>query len=154
MKVKDLMSQGALTCRPDSSLAEAAKLMWDGDCGMIPVLQDGQLRGVITDRDICMAAVMQRQRVEKIPVDRAMNPKPHSCLPSATLKSAMEVMRKYRVRRLPVVGRDGEFEGVLSINDIILEAKARGNKTGAPTYAEVIETLRQIGQHRELLAIA
>ena len=153
MKVSDLMTQGALTCHPDDHLAEAAKLMWSGDCGMIPVLEDGRLRGVITDRDICMAVAMQGQLAEEIPVDRVMNPKPHTCLPTAKVQTALEVMKKYRVRRLPVVGRDGEFEGVLSMNDLILEAKARGNKVGAPTHAEVIGALRQIGQHRELPAV-
>ena len=154
MNVKDIMTQGVLTCHPDDDLATAAKLMWDGDCGILPVMEGGKLRGLITDRDICMGVATQGCPAKQITGRQVMNSNPVSCLPDSDLNSALDSMRKHRVRRLPVIGRDGELEGILSINDIILEAKASRSKTGGPTYQEVITCLQEISRHRELPAIA
>ncbi len=154
MKVKDIMTQGVLTCHPDDDLGVAAKLMWDGDCGVVPVMESGRLRGLITDRDICMGVATRGCTAKEIVVNQVMSTEPVSCLPDSDLKDALDLMRTHRVRRLPVIGRDGELEGVLSINDIILEAKAARSKTGGPSYKDVITALQEIGQHRELPAVA
>ena len=154
MKVRDIMTQGVLTCRPDDDLAVAAKLMWDGDCGIVPVMDSGRLRGLITDRDICMGVATQGCAAEKITVSRVMNAEPVSCLPDCDLNEALDLMRSHRVRRLPVIGRDGELEGILSINDIILEAKAARSKAGGPAFKAVITALQDISRHRELPAVA
>lgn len=154
MKVKEIMSQGVLTCHPDDDLAVAAKLMWDGDCGMLPVMKDGRLQGVITDRDICMGVATQSRPARDIEVATVMNRSPHPCRSDIEVEAALDLMRKHRVRRLPVVGNDGELEGVLALNDIILESKATRGKTGAPTYKQVVKALQEIGRHRELPAMA
>ena len=79
---------------------------------------------------------------------------PHS--PSVPMTLSLEVaealatMSRYQVRRLPVVGRDGEIEGILSMNDVVLEAKAKRTKAGGPSYKDVIVSLQEIGRHREL----
>src|SRR5690348_5418558 len=69
MKVKWIMTQGAKTCRPDTSLRDAALTMWKMDCGMLPVVADGgRTVGVVTDRDICMAAATKGRHVGDIRV--------------------------------------------------------------------------------------
>ena len=55
MKVKDIMTTDVRTCTPAASVADAAHLMWDGDCGILPVVEDGRLAGVVTDRDLFIA---------------------------------------------------------------------------------------------------
>lgn len=153
MKAQDLMTQGVLSCRPDDSLAVAAKLMWDGDCGIVPVLEDGVLCGLITDRDICMAAAIRGLSADQIEVGQVMNREPASCLPDTKLQQALDLMRSHRIRRLPVVDGSGAVVGLLSINDIILEAKSTRSKTGGPTYKEVVAALQGICGHRELPAV-
>ncbi len=153
MKVKDIMTQGVLTCHLDDDLAVAAKLMWDGDCGVVPVMENGRLRGLLTDRDICMGVTTQGRAPNEISVRQVMTLDPLSCLPDSDLTSALDLMRTHRVRRLPVIGRDGELEGILSINDIILEAKASRSKSGGPSYKDVITSLQEISRHREVPAV-
>ena len=56
MKVRDLMTSRVRTCRPSTSLADVVSEMWEGDCGVLPVVNDeGRVIGMITDRDICIA---------------------------------------------------------------------------------------------------
>ena len=60
MKVKEIMTGEAVTCTPETDLATAAQLMWEGDCGVLPVVSEGKgVVGMITDRDICMATAMK-----------------------------------------------------------------------------------------------
>jgi CBS domain-containing protein len=62
MKVQDIMTQEVQCCGPDTNLAAAAKMMWDSDCGALPVVNiEGHLLGVITDRDICRAAATRNK---------------------------------------------------------------------------------------------
>ena len=68
MKVKDLMTREPRTCSPDTTLASAAHLMWDGDCGILPVVDDGELVGVVTDRDMYIALATQNARASHLRV--------------------------------------------------------------------------------------
>jgi len=68
MKVKDLMTREPRTCSPDTTLAAAAHLMWDGDCGILPVVDDGELVGVVTDRDMYIALATQNARASHLRV--------------------------------------------------------------------------------------
>ena len=66
MKVKDLMTTDVKRCSPDTNLAAAAKIMWEADCGAVPVTDErGHVIGVITDRDICIPPQLDRARKEK-----------------------------------------------------------------------------------------
>ena len=68
MKIKDVMTPNVRTCFMSDSLATAAQLMWDHDCGCVPVLsEDARVVGMLTDRDICMAAYFQEMFVERNP---------------------------------------------------------------------------------------
>ena len=123
MRVQDLMSQPAVTCHVNDSLATAAKLMWDRDCGAIAVVRDdGKLTGVITDRDICMAAYTQGKPLEEMLVHSAMAIHVATVSPTQRLGEAEELMAERQVRRLPVVDQDGKPVGMISMNDLAIES--------------------------------
>ena len=119
MKVRELMSSPAYSCRPTDSLARAAQLLWDHDCGMLPVLdQAGRVTSAITDRDICMAALSRGRTLGDLRVVDSMSRKVVTCKPDDDLADAVHRMMESQVRRLPVVDADGKPRGVLSLNDL------------------------------------
>jgi CBS domain-containing protein len=119
MRVMDLMTKKPATCKISDSLSVAARLMWDGDCGAIPVVDDGgAVKGMITDRDICMACFTQAKPPSNVSVQEAMSHSLFSCLPESNLADAERTMRLNKVRRLPVVDRRGSLIGILSLADI------------------------------------
>ena len=152
MEVKEVMTSEAVSCTPETSLASAAGLMWEHDCGVLPVVDDvRKVVGVITDRDICMAAAMRPRPASEISVSEVISGEVYACRPEADVREALNIMRREKVHRLPVVGTDGELQGILSMNDITLEAKATDDKS-APglSYADVVEAYKALCAHRTL----
>lgn len=147
MKVKDVMTKEVRTCESDTNLSEVARTMWISDCGIIPVLENEEVIGVITDRDICIAAGCKNQVPAAITVSEVMTRKLYSCLPDADIREALETMRNKQVRRLPVIDAKGKLCGILSLNDVAI--KARDVMNPAELSAEDIEqTLEAICRHR------
>jgi CBS domain-containing protein len=128
MKVKELMTSDVKSCSPETNLAAAAKIMWEGDCGAVPVTDDrGKVIGIITDRDICIAAATRSRREGEIPVQEVSSKTVYTCTPGDDVRAALETMKNRKVRRLPVVGQDGRLAGILSIHDIALQARSGKN---------------------------
>lgn len=152
MKVEELMTQNVRTCRPGDTLSTAAQLMWDGDCGCIPVVSDdGSKRvvGMVTDRDICMAAHFRGCRPREIAVGDVMSKSVRSVGPSEDLADAEAIMRDARVRRLPVVDTNQELLGLVSLADLAREAdRKRQSKQPPITEQEVGDTLTAICARR------
>ena len=143
MKVKELMTTDVRTCTPDTTVAEAAHLMWDGDCGILPVVDDGELVGVVTDRDMYIALATQNARASHLRVGAVATRDVVTCAPEDDVDAALASMKQARVRRLPVVGFSNVLLGVLSMNDVVL-AVARGEDVQS---SDVIETLQAICGH-------
>jgi len=128
MKIESLMTRDVRTVRPDDSLNEAARRMWDGDCGSLLVVDgDGRLVGVITDRDVCMGAYTRGARLEELPVSGAMATHVVTCQPATTVTAAAELMSRHGIRRLPVVTDAGELRGIVGLSDL---ARAACRYTG------------------------
>jgi len=125
VKVKDIMSGEPRTCSPDTNLAAAAALMLDADCGILPVVVDGKLVGVVTDRDMYIALATRDRRASEIAVRDVVQTPVYSCGPDDDVKTALETMKQHRVRRLPVEGFGGAVMGVVSMNDIVFASGAR-----------------------------
>ena len=107
VNIQDIMSKPAVTCGPHDTLNTAAQLMWDHDCGAVPVVDDaGSLVGIVTDRDICMAAYTNGSALHAIPVSTAMAQVVFSCQLSDSLEAAEQVMSSNQIRRVPVVDGD------------------------------------------------
>lgn len=123
MKVEQLMHRDVKSCRAADTLNRAAQLMWDNDGGCVPVVdEDGHPVGMITDRDVCMAAYTQGGPLSALRVAGAMAHAPRTCRTADTVAEAEAIMRAGQVRRLPVVDGDGRLIGILSLNDIAREA--------------------------------
>ena len=122
MRAQDLMSHPAVTCNVNDPLSIAAHLMWEHDCGSLPVVrEDGKLAGMITDRDICMAALTQGRRLDEILVNSAMAQHVISARPDQGIDDIEERLAEHQVRRIPVVDADNKPVGVLSMNDLAIE---------------------------------
>lgn len=150
MKVSELMTTSVQACLPETSLATAAMMMWENDCGVLPVVDlEEKLVGVITDRDICMGTMSKEREPSMISVNEVISGNAYSCGSTDDVRQAFTTMREKRVRRLPVTDADGKLEGVLSINDAVLHAKENGAKKQAVSYHEVMETFKAICAHPE-----
>ncbi len=146
MRIKDVMSQPAVTCPVDATLEVPARLMWEFDCGMVPITgADGRLVGVITDRDICMAALTQGRALSDVPVTTAMAAPVVSCRAEDAIESAERLMRESQVHRVPVVDGDGRPVGVIATNDLARRA-ARARKSAVDH--EVVQTIAAVCQPR------
>ena len=150
MKVKEVMTTGAKVCALTDNLSLAAGLMWENDCGILPVVAEGEkVVGLITDRDICMAANLQNRSLWNIAVEDVISGDVYACESDDDIRSALKTMQEHRVRRLPVVNGDGTLAGVLSMNDVVLKAEeAREKKASELSYGDVVNTYKSICQHR------
>jgi len=151
MKVSDAMTNTVVRVRANDSLSAAAQLMWERDCGAVPVVDETteQVIGMITDRDICMATWSQDRAPSVVPVSEAMSREVFVCAPWDSLSSAEELMRLKQIRRLPVT--DGQnLVGILSLADIV--TKRQNGKTligtGELAPSEIVSTLANICQPR------
>jgi CBS domain-containing protein len=128
----------------------AAQIMWEADVGCVPVVDaENRVVGMITDRDIAMAAYTQGRALEAISVESAMATQVYTCSPGDDVSSAEERMQKFQVRRLPVVDSAAKLVGIVSMNDIAREAaQEKGARKPQVRLDEVALTLAQICQHR------
>lgn len=145
MKVEQLMVREVEVCTEADTLNHAAELTWEHDCGCIPVINgdsDGAIVGILTDRDMAMAAYMGKQ-LWAIPVVAAVAGKVIACHANDSIDQAEALMRDNQVRRLPVVDENKHLVEILSLNDIVREAHREmgsGNHTEV-TEEGVLETL-------------
>jgi len=126
MRVQELMTKSVVGCRTTDTLNDAARIMWEADCGCVPVLDDqGKPIGMITDRDICMATYTQGKPPFAISVSSVMSQAVVTCRVDDTVANAESLMRQHQLRRLPVVDASGSVAGILSLNDIATHAQVK-----------------------------
>ncbi len=146
MRILEIMSKPAITCRATDTLGRAAELMWTNDVGAVAVTDDGGTAlGMITDRDLCMSAFTQSKPLHELPVSGAMSKQLFACHADDSLGAAEQQMRLKKVRRLPVVDDQGRPIGMVSMND--LTRLASSSRKSAVEH-EVLEVLASIGEHR------
>jgi CBS domain-containing protein len=146
MKIKDVMTRDVSTCRADDSTSHAARLMWENDCGVVPVV-DAQLRpiGMITDRDVCMAGYTTGRSLADIRVGDVMSRDVKTCSPEDAIGVAELSMQQRHVRRLPVVDSRGRLVGILSLNDLARGAARHDEESdGDLALDKVGETLASV----------
>jgi CBS domain-containing protein len=150
MKVKEVMSVNPKACTLTDNLSAAAGLMWEHDCGILPVVvEEGKVVGLITDRDICMAANMKARQLADIVVADVISGDIYACKPDEDIRSALKTMQEKKVRRLPVIAADGTLQGILSMNDVVLKAdEPKEKKASELSYGDVVNTYKSICQHR------
>jgi CBS domain-containing protein len=148
MQIARIMTRPVTTCHQTDTLEHAVQLMWDRDIGFLPVVDDlGMLVGVVTDRDACMAAMMQHLPLDALSVPVAMNKHVVTCRDDDTAERAAELMAKHKIRRIPIIDDDDRPVGVLALNDLALAAGRE-----RLSEREVARTLGAICEHRPLAA--
>lgn len=147
MNIEQIMSSPAVTCREADTLDTAARLMWEHDCGAVPVVDsDGGLVGMITDRDICMGAFTQGGSLQQISVSNAMAKRVFTCQADDDLDDAERLMSDKRIRRLPVIDDERRPIGMLSLNDIARYSASK--RAGDGQYRALAETMAAICEPR------
>jgi CBS domain-containing protein len=150
MKVEELMTRKVATCGPNDTLERAAKSMWDGDCGSVPVCDEAKhVVGMITDRDICMAALFEGKALNEIPVYLSMAKQVLICNPEQDISTIEKAMRGAQVRRMPVVDAQGALVGIIGLADLAREASSeRTTAEKDVTESEIGDTLAAICEPR------
>jgi CBS domain-containing protein len=145
--IKQHMTSPVFRCHPETTLSEVAHIMWDKDCGFVPVTAKGsdRLLGVITDRDACMGAFMQGRPLHEILTKEVMTGRVIACRDTDDIGAVHELMRKHQVRRLPVTDATQALVGVVSISDLAVQASTGAKK---PALQETASTLGEISKHR------
>jgi len=147
MKVRDVMTKQVSFSNPDTTLDQAVRSMQHKNCGFLPVVgEGGNVIGVITDRDICIALGTRNRKASELTVWDVMPTKLFTCTADDDIHSVLTTMRISGVRRLPVIDREGAPIGVLSIDDIVLRAREYG-LTQDVSYKDVEDTYKAICGH-------
>ncbi|HWC65671.1 MAG TPA: CBS domain-containing protein [Thermoanaerobaculia bacterium] len=146
MKVRAVMNRPVKSVGVASSIAAAGKIMNENDCGVLPVIDEkGQVVGVLTDRDVCLALTEKNRLASDVTVSEAMSPRVFACGPDDEIQNALETMQYRLVRRLPVLDESRRLVGILSIDDVIVHAgPATAKRPPEVTYGEAFSTLKAI----------
>jgi CBS domain-containing protein len=156
MKVQEAMCQPVSTCSEEMSLAAAARIMGENDCGILPVVRKGRILGVVTDRDVCLAIGRTRRSPDETPVREVMSKNVVTCAADDDIHTALSVMSARQVRRLPVLDERGTLKGVLSMDDVVLRAEEADPSRQPPEVScrSVVAAMRNIYGSRRLQPVA
>lgn len=149
MNVEACMTRDPKVCSPADMLHRAAQIMWDNDCGVVPVVDERRkLVGILTDRDVCMAGYTQGRPLHEIPVESTMSKTVFTLSPSDGLDVVLRAMTSRVVRRLPVVDGAGVLIGIVALADVVTAAAER--KGGRHAKAEhVLELVHALSKRRK-----
>jgi len=143
MKVRDIMTAEPVCCAVSDDLAMVTSAMYEKDCGVLPVLgPDGTVVGMITDRDVAIAAATRNRTPALIVVGEVISGTLHFCGPDDELSDALATMSLHQVHRLPVLHPDGRVAGLVSLNDVFRHAAKV--PAGAEIRYLVLETASRI----------
>jgi CBS domain-containing protein len=146
MKVNDVMMRTAASCSPETNLGAAVEILWNRNCGILPVVDAAEkVTGVVTDRDICIALGTRNRLPGDITVAEVATGRLLTCVPEDSLGTALAIMASGKVRRLPVVTEEGKLQGILSMDDVVVHSATRGGgKANDLSHDDVVETLKKV----------
>jgi CBS domain-containing protein len=146
MKVKEIMTQAAVCCGPETNVGRAVELLWERNVGMLPVVDgNGKLIGIVTDRDLCIAMGTRNRLPGDLTVGEIAMQKVFTCKPDDDVHEALSIMSAKQIRRLPVVNREGVPLGILSLDDLVVHSEV-GKLRGACDLSseEVTQSLKKV----------
>ena len=123
--VKDVMIRDVVSIESGATLLEVAKRMRDANIGMLPVVEGGAVRGVVTDRDLVIRAMTRDVRPSEIRVSECLSEPPRCAEPDWSVEDAMDEMARQQVGRLPVVDNSGAVIGVVTLSSLALRSAKR-----------------------------
>jgi CBS domain-containing protein len=148
MKVRELMTSDVSSCQTQATLTQAAMIMWQRDCGVVPVVDEHQrVVGMVTDRDIAIAAATKNRLIADILVAEIIYGEVKTCDPNDNAEDALKIMRKHQLRRLPVTSRDGVLLGIISLSDFLRNVGKGKDKV---PRKKLLNALRDISTFRPL----
>jgi CBS domain-containing protein len=125
-RVRDIMTPDPACVTASDSVLEAARIMKREDTGVVPVVDDKKLVGMITDRDIVVRLVADGRNPLDCRVNEAMTKNVRSIGEDTTINDVLETMKGANVRRVPVVDRDNRIVGIVSMADLAMESSEKG----------------------------
>lgn len=137
MQVRDIMNHAFVSIARNAAIRLAAKRMRDLDLGMLPVEENGEVVGTVTDRDITVRGTAVGADPDSVSVGEVMSSKIYTCVEDDELHDAARIMEEYQVRRLMVQDNDGLFVGMLTLADV---ARHRGTEE---FRAEILKEITQ-----------
>lgn len=135
--VNEVMIRDVVTIDASGTLLEAAELMRDANVGMLPVMDEDVLRGIVTDRDLVVRAMTRDVRPSEVRVSECLSEPPRCAEPDWTVDEAMEEMALQQVGRLPVVDASGRVIGVVTLSSLALRS---------PKQREALETAQEVSR--------
>jgi CBS domain-containing protein len=126
MIVKDIMSTDIVSLRQDDTIQRAAQLMKQHDVGSIPVCDQNNIVGIVTDRDITLRCVADGQDINQQKVSSVMTSNPVVGSPDMNVNDAVRIMSDKQIRRLPIV-ENNSLVGIVALGDISLEPALQDN---------------------------
>lgn len=121
MKIQEIMTRDPKTCSLETTLEDVASLMRDEDVGAIPIVDDGELAGIITDRDIVVRCIADGKAPGDTTVEEVISEDLKTVSPDDDVQQAARIMADAQIRRLPVVDEDGNLVGMVSLGDIAVK---------------------------------
>jgi CBS domain-containing protein len=149
MNASEVMKQPVYVCSIDASLDHVARVMWERDCGCVPLVdRDGRAVAIVTDRDVAMAAHLQAKPLHEIAARTAASRSLATVHEWTTLEDVENRMRDWQIRRVPVVDAEQRVVGIVTLNDIAVHASPGGRRVGALSAESISRTLQAICERR------
>jgi CBS domain-containing protein len=134
MRCSEIMTRNVKTAAAEMTLRDVAAIMRDGDMGAVPVVENGRLMGIVTDRDIVVRGIAESAGPDT-QIGQVMTRELFSVGPDEFVFQAIRLMGDKQVRRIPVINADGELKGIIAMADVALETEDE---------REIAETLEEI----------
>jgi CBS domain-containing protein len=125
MKIKQVLTPNVERIEPSTLICDAASMMKQKDLGALPVYEGDRLTGMVTDRDIVIRAIAEDRDPKTTAVKEAMTPGVVYCFDDDEIRTAADLMREKKVRRLIVLNREKRLVGIVSLGDIAVEGDDR-----------------------------
>lgn len=145
MKIEDVMTQRVVAARADTDLSHVARLMWDNDCGCVPVVDaEDKVVGLVTDRDVTMSAHFKGHGLRELLVGSCMAAEVVTCQPKDDVLAVVKLMGQRRVRRVPVTDANGHLLGLVALADLFSSAAKASAKEQKALHAGLVAALTAI----------
>jgi CBS domain-containing protein len=119
LRIRDIMTRNVVTCRRNTPIQEAARLMRDEDIGAVPVIDDtSRLEGIVTDRDLVVKALTSNKEDNALSVEDCMSDDVFNANQNDRVVRVIREMGDHKVRRIPVVDKHDRLVGIVSMADI------------------------------------
>jgi CBS domain-containing protein len=145
MKIEDVMTRRVVAARADTDLSHVARLMWDNDCGSVPIVDaEDKVVGIVTDRDLCMSANFSGRALRELRAGSCMASEVTTCSASDAPEAVAKLMSARRIRRVPVTDGAGRLVGLVSLGDLACAAAGASAKEKKALQTALVGALTAI----------